>query len=196
MAPPTRGSYALGGLAASWVALECERILRCGQAADALAGREVLLAVGPRQMFVTQRRRNPACRFDHQTWRIAPFEGLTLDASLADALALACRMRGARKSVSLGLPGLRLAKAVHCPGCGAMVDWLHLVGRHDAAKCPRCRRHELVAVGFKLVDRVDRNLPQALARQPLRQIGFRGGDVFAVTSKGATGYLEIPRDEA
>lgn len=216
--PATTGSFALGGLAAAWLALESERLLR-GRWDPSLAGREVLLETRNGRLLVSRRRRNPACRFDHQSWTITPFAGLTLGNSLADALRLAGDLVGSHRpfperlngkdpggarlvgkarlmprsaEVTLRLPGQRLAKALHCPACGAMVERFQVVGRGGPRSCPRCGAGALEAVGFKVVDCVDRHLPAALLRQPLRRVGFRAGDVLAVESGRCTRYLQIP----
>jgi hypothetical protein len=214
----TNGSFALGGLAAAWLALECERLLRARPDPN-LAGREVLLETRTGRLLVSRRHPNPACRFDHRTWAITPFAGLTLDTSLASALNLAgdsvarhlspvgaptghepggARLHGKGRStqdsgaVMLRLPGQRLAKALHCPGCGAMVERFHVVGRGGPQPCPRCGACALAVVGFKVVDCVDQHLPAALLRQSLRRVGFRPGDVLAVESGRRTRYLQIP----
>ena len=194
-APATSGTFALGGLAAAWLALECERILRDGPDAN-VAGREVLLETGAGRLLVSRRRSNPACRFDHRTWTITPLAGLTASATLAEAIEFAGRLPNTTKSPVLRLPGQRLAKALHCPGCGAMVECFHVVGRGGPRECPRCRRRPLAVVGFKIVDRVDHHLPRALLRRSLRRVGLRPGDVLAAECGGHTRYLEIPTEDA
>ena len=216
--PATHGSFALGGLAASWLALECDRLLR-GRPDPSLAGREVLLETRAGRLLVSRRYRNSACRFDHRSWTITPFAGLTLDNSLADALRLAGDLVGSHRpfperlngkdpggarhngkgrmmprsaGVTFRLPGQRLAKALHCPACGAMAERFQVVGRIGPQTCPRCGTGALVVVGFKVVDCVDCHLPAALLRQPLRRVGFRAGDVLAVESGRRTCYLQIP----
>lgn len=216
--PATHGSFALGGLAAAWLALECEQLL-CGRPDPSLAGREVLLETRTGRLLVSRRARNPACRFDHRAWTITPFAGLTLANSLADALRLAGDLVGSHRSfperhsgkdpggarltgkgrmiprsaeLTLRLPGQRLAKALHCPACGAMVERFQVVGRGGPQTCPHCETGGLAVVGFKVVDGVVRHLPAALLRQPLRRVGFRAGDVLAVESGRRTRYLQIP----
>ncbi|MBE7501329.1 MAG: ThiF family adenylyltransferase [Verrucomicrobiales bacterium] len=218
--PATNGSFALGGLAAAWLALECERLLR-GRPDPSLAGREVLLETRTGRLLVSRRARNPACRFDHRAWTITPFAGLTIDNSLADALRLAgdlvgnhrpfperlngkdpggARLTGKGRmiprsaEVTFRLPGQRLAKALHCPACGAMVERFQVVDRGGPRTCPHCETGALAVVGFKVVDCVGHHLPAALLRQPLRRVGFRAGDVLAVESGRRTRYLQIPEN--
>lgn len=216
--PATNGSFALGGLAAAWLALESDRLLR-GRPDPSLAGREVLLETRTGRLLVSRRPHNPACRFDHQSWTITPFAGLTLDTSLASALNLAGDLVGSHRAfperrsgkdpggtrltgkggilprsagVTFRLPGQRLAKALHCPACGAMVERFQVVGRGGPRTCPHCETGRLAVVGFKVVDCVDRHLPAALLRQSLRRVGFRAGDVLAVEADRRTRYLQIP----
>lgn len=192
VAAPSGASLALGGLAAAWLALQCERRLR--SVADASdAGRETLLEVRSGRLLVSQRRRNPACRFDHRTWRLALFRGVTPSTTLAEALDLAGRTLRAPEA-GLRLPGLRLTKALHCAACGTMFERFHILGRSAAVRCPRCRRGSLTAVGFKLVDRLDRHLPRPLLRRSLGELGVRSGDVFAAEAGRQVRHWMVPED--
>jgi hypothetical protein len=190
-APPTRGSFCLGGLAAAWVSLEWVRSAG-RQPAARLAGREVLLATVSRQILVSTRRRNPQCRFDHASWRVVPFAGVSPRHSTQAALAAAAELLGAKGPVGLALPGSRFAKALHCSGCGTMVERFHVVGRGAPVRCDRCADRPLEPVGFKIVDRLDGSLPRGVLRMPLCRLGVCGGDILEAGSGRATRYLEIP----
>ena len=190
---PSGASLALGGLAAAWLALECERRLRAGPKPGD-AGRETLLEVRSGRLLITQRRRNPACRFDHRTWRLTPSRGLRPSTTLEEALRLAGRWLRAPAAAGLRLPGLRLAKALHCAACGAMFERFRILDRSAAARCPRCRRGLPMAVGFKLVDRLDRHLPRPLLRRTLSELGVQAGDVFAVEVGHRVRHWVVPED--
>ncbi len=66
---PTGASSALGGLAASLQAMECQKILN-RTIDQSLAGRQVIIEAGFHHYYVNVLRRNPACGFDHQVWAI------------------------------------------------------------------------------------------------------------------------------
>jgi len=190
---PSGAGLALGGLAAAWLALECERWLR-SELKPGDAGRETLLEVRSGRLLISQRRRNPACRFDHRAWRLTPFRGVRPSTTLVEALRLAGRSLRAPAAVGLRLPGLRLAKALHCAACGAMFERFHILDRSAAARCPRCRRGLLMAVGFKLVDRLDRHLPRPLLRRTLSELGVQAGDVFAAEVGHRVRHWVVPGD--
>ena len=192
---PTHGSFHLGGVAATLLAAECAMILS-GDAADALAGHELLVDVRHHRQFVTELRRNPGCRFDHCQWSPSPARGLTLDASFADALDAALEVLGGRGKVGFRVAGQRLAKALHCPGCGAMERRFHVVGRGGSRDCPRCQTHPLQVAGCSIVDRVDGSLPQELQRVSLRRAGLRTGDILVTEDARRIRYLVIGCDAA
>jgi hypothetical protein len=180
---PTNGSASLGALAASLLALECEKVL----AADwtrALAHRQVVIDTAHHRHFVTAFRRNPRCRFDHEVWRLETLTGLSAQSPLTELMARARKAARAGENTSVRVPGRPFAKALHCPQCGHGVDKFYLLNRLASGRqCERCGG-ELLATGFKLVERLDaRRLPRAVLRRTLRQVGLRPGDVVSVPTR-------------
>lgn len=193
-AGPTQGSFSLGGLAAALLATECAKALSAPAAAP-LWGRELLFEAGHHRVFHTRLECNPACRLGHDLWSPEPLEGIRPASTLGDLLSAAQRFLKGARPPALRLADQRLAKALHCPGCGAMVERLHVVGRVRPLRCRRCRAHNLEAVGFKIVDQLDGNLSGAWRHLPLEQVGLLPGDVFAIEGHRRCQHLEIPCDD-
>ena len=97
-------------LAATLQAIECEKVLG-GDFGS--AGKQVLINAATYQQFVTRFRRNPNCRFSHETWSISP-----LPASPAKLAVAAVLQPAGRGEASLGFAGMSLARQLACPGCG------------------------------------------------------------------------------
>jgi hypothetical protein len=137
--------------------------------------------------MVSTLRRNPQCRFNHATWQLASIRGLWTGLTLRKALALLGAT--ADSTVALALAGKSFALALRCPGCGAKLPGLHIVGRlaAGASTCRRCRKEMLVS-GLDLMPKVDSSLAPEVLSKPLGQIGFRAGDILEVSGTDGPGF--------
>jgi hypothetical protein len=163
---PTMASSALGALAASLMAIEIARLL-CGQSADSLAGKQVILDAGHHVAQVTALRRNPWCRFDHRSWVIEPWRCRPDITTLASALGA---------FGSLHVEGHHFACELTCPGCGRREESLRL--NRPLARCSTCHRR-MVSSGFGALDRIDTELVGKFSNLTLAQIGLRAGDIVS-----------------
>lgn len=195
-ADPTNGSPTLGSLVSSLMVIECEKLM-AGQHEGSLAGRELLVDVTHHKQFVTRLDRNPCCRFDHARRVLEPLQGVTERTRLGDVLDAAGAAFGGGK-VSLGVDGRRFARALHCPGCGTARELFALPERLPFARrsCAACAGREMLAVGFKQLDRVRAaDVPPRVLRRSLRSLGVRAGDVLAAGDGEREKFFEVNRHE-
>jgi molybdopterin/thiamine biosynthesis adenylyltransferase len=188
-APPTNAPRSLGALAAAWQALELQKLL-AGLAAQALAGRELLLDTRKHIQYVTAIRRNPSCRSSHQPLPIQVLDSSPAELTLGDALALGEPSR-AGAGVALGHLADEFARRLVCQGCGRASPVLRLGHRLTAAQraCRRCRG-SLQPSEFHNAAWLDRaSLEPRDLRRTLASLGFLAGDVFALqTAEGNLHY--------
>ena len=100
---PTRAPSSLGAVPAALAATELRKLLG-GESEGLLTGRQVLCDLRHHEYWVTRYERNPACRFDHQSWAVTPFPSAVgrmtwrrflQSACPKDSLdAVACRVAG------------------------------------------------------------------------------------------------------
>jgi molybdopterin/thiamine biosynthesis adenylyltransferase len=185
----------LGALAASMQVIEARKLL-AGQVDRAAIGRQVLVDAAWNRHFVTSYRRNPACRFDHETWRIER-NGMRESLALRFALGLGRRTRGdTGPAVLLQVEGETFVFRLTCPRCGHKRELLHLWQR--LPKRRRLCRHcggEMVAAGSDMIGALRaEDVPARMLALPLRRIGFRAGDVVTATAGGRVAHFEIGRD--
>jgi hypothetical protein len=194
-APPKTGaSSGLGALAASIQALECEKLL-AGDREHLLAGCDVLLDARHHRHYVTQFRRNSACRMpDHAGWCITPYDADASSTTLDDLMSMASTFRGADDGVTMGVAGQQFAMALTCDACGERSPAGHLQRgdqRRGASRCPACRGAR-VATGFDLHDAVGLDaLPQGARNKSLRELGLLTGDVVTLTTPEVEVHLEL-----
>ncbi|MFN8644452.1 MAG: ThiF family adenylyltransferase [Candidatus Binatia bacterium] len=191
---PTGAPASLGALTAALQAIECEKLLS-GRAAEALIGRQVVIDARAHRHFVTARRRNPACRFDHRTPRIERLDRSPDELTMAQVLALAPVVRGVHGELTLSVEGKSFLTEVRCPRCGVAVStYFRLAGRLEPADaiCDRCGRAR-VASAFDAVERLSAHLPKSQLARPLSSFGFRAGDVFTLATADAQAHFEIGR---
>lgn len=189
--PSTNGSARLGALAASLLALECEKIL-AGDLEHALVGRQVVLDCMHHRHFVTSFRRKPHCRFDHGSWSMKPLVGLSAEASVQELVdAVRCTLGSEGIASALHVHGRPLAKALRCPRCGHTRRRLHLHS-HTHPQCPACGVAALRATQGDLITDLTEVLSLKIRRKSIRSIGFRPGDVLATTVGDVVHHLVIP----
>ena len=189
--PPSNAPACLGGLAAALQAIECQKWLK-GEGDHALMGRQILMDAATHQYFVTSYRRNPSCRFDHQTCQISPWRAGPRDLSLGSVLRLGQRPAGQRSAL-LSFGGKSIIKRLDCPGCGFTRAMFRLEGRIRAPdrRCPQCGR-ELLAAGFNMKAHLvaDTLGPRDAARS-LASLGLRAGDVITISDGRRERHYEL-----
>jgi adenylyltransferase/sulfurtransferase len=166
---PTNAPAYLGSLAASLQAAECDKLLRGSRAS---INREILVDLATHQLYETDYRRNPQCRFDHQTWTVEPLDARL---SVAEALELA--------GGALQVEGKSFSTRLRC-GCGELKPVFCLTGRLSDAEriCPNCGE-KMHPTGFDSVARLAKPMSQTL-----RGIGLMPGDLLMA---GGNRCLEV-----
>jgi ssDNA-binding Zn-finger/Zn-ribbon topoisomerase 1 len=168
---PSDSPSALGALAASLLAIECQKLL-AGDDGCAANGSQVTIDARWRQLHVTNFRRRAGCRFDHRRWELAPLACRLGEFTIGQALELGGGLR---------VMGHRFIEALMCPGCGWSEPQRRLRLNRPASRCPVCGRR-LVPLGFPL-DQLDSKLPAESRGRTLAQAGIAGGDVLSVDGK-------------
>jgi molybdopterin/thiamine biosynthesis adenylyltransferase len=135
--PPTGAPSALGALAASVLALECQKVLGRGPssvepvpAESAEVGTRIVISAAHHRLLKSRLVPNPACRFDHHAWAIEEIDLHPAECTLG---ALLTRLRTLLGSDARGGP-LRMAvhgrgflREVVCPACGRFARPLRFV---------------------------------------------------------------------
>ena len=169
---PTMASSALAGLAASLLAAEIGKILS-GDLAGSLASRQLIFDARNHQLHVTKGRRNPECRFDHQTWDAAePWNCRPESTTVGDALNALGSIRVDGHCWSKG--------DLVCPGCGRRLEGLRL--NRPPAHCAECNRR-MVSETFGAVEFLDREIARGSADLTLAQVGLRVGDIITTVDE-------------
>ena len=193
---PTNAPSSLGALAASLLALECEKVL-AGRWEWAAVGRQVLINASGHKHYVTKFGHNPACRFDHTVWRIETVDQPPDKLTVAGVLAFVSQSNGRHPS-ALRIPGQAFVKQLTCFACGYTRDArLRLIGRLRTAerRCGACGGEMRVA-GFDMIERLNpAELPGATLDRPLRSFGIRLGDVVTLSTAEGDRHFEIGTGE-
>jgi molybdopterin/thiamine biosynthesis adenylyltransferase len=182
-APPTNAPSALGALAGSLQAIECQKLLN-GSADDYGAGREILFDAAFGNLYVTSLERDPDCRMrEHR------FDPVIASPTCTVATELGTVVGGPADGTRLRVIGQPFVKRLTCPDCGERRDFVRLKVSLRRYWCWNCHG-EMVATGYDTRDElvVDALPPQMLGRS-LHSIGVRAGDVLAVS--GASGERKI-----
>lgn len=189
---PTNAPSSLGALAASLLAIECEKLLSGGWASAAI-GRQVLIDAADHKHYVTRFAYNSTCRFDHTVWQIEMSDRPADKLTVADILDLGGE-NGVGASLALKLTGDAFVKRLTCAACGQTRDGhLRLLGRLGAAEqqCAACGG-QMLATGFDLLEWLHRsNLDAPTLRRPLRSFGLCAGDVLTIAAASGERHLQI-----
>jgi molybdopterin/thiamine biosynthesis adenylyltransferase len=164
---PTMASSALGGLAASLLAIEIAKILGSDRPEPVVA-RQII--VGAENYFaqVTTSGRNRWCRFDHRTWHVEPWECEPETTTLGEAL----EMLG-----SLQVEGHSFVTELVCPACGRKGEKSLRLNR-PLARCAVCNRR-MASSGFGSLERLNRELAGEFTNMTLAEIGLKTGDIIS-----------------
>ena len=189
--PATNAPSALGALAAALQALGCRKLLE-GDRERLAIGKQVTVSALTHRHYVTRFAVNPACRFDHETWRIETVARGPERLTVRQAFDMGRAAGGA--SLRLRVAHQLFGSALCCPGCGRRRDRsLHLLGRLDAGEqvCDGCGGR-MRAAGADLFEWLpEADLPPAMKNVPLRSLGFRRGDVFTVAGAAGAPHFQI-----
>ena len=208
--PPTDAPSALGALAASMQALECQALLCGGESDGARSGsRQVVVDARHHTHYVTSLRRHPSCRVaEHQPWSI---ESLAADPRTLtiDDLVRAARATRSRKPTahpcrpmdgfSLRVAGQRFVTSLRCSGCGRTREFFGVRRRLQTRRraCRRCSR-PMHATAFDLLDALAvASLPEPVRGWSLARLGLVTGDVVTLSHSGRRDrHLVIEGDSA
>jgi molybdopterin/thiamine biosynthesis adenylyltransferase len=189
----TNAPSSLGALAASLQAIECAKVLS-GKLEEAAIGQQVLVGAANHRHYVTNYRRNPACRFyGHETWSIKRLRERARELTVRQALELGKTATHAGGPRGLRVEGNPFVRRLTCTGCGQTRRLLRLRNRLRATdeSCVRCGQR-MVAAGRDLSERLERGcLPENVLARSLHSLGFRPGDVFSVGNRVAELHFEI-----
>jgi adenylyltransferase/sulfurtransferase len=193
----TNAPSSLGALAASLQAMECAKVLS-GNLEQAAIGQQVLISAANHKHYVTNYRRNPACRFyDHETWSIKRLRERPGELTVRQAIELGKSVERAGGPRGLRVEGNPFVRRLTCAGCGRTRGLLRLQGRLRAGdeRCVRCNQR-MVASGRDLSERLEMaTLPEKVLARSLHSLGFRAGDVFSVGNRAAEQHFEIDVEE-
>lgn len=178
----TRAPAFLGALAAALQVAECEHLL-AGEVPD--AGTDVVLDARGKQHFLTGRRRNPGCRFDHEVLGpVEPFDRAPHDVTLGGFF-------DAAGGEALRVEPFTFFTEAVC--CNARVSTFCVKRSTLMPQCPECGQ-PMSAVGFSALEwlELDR-LTQAQLNQTLGSIGLIPLDIVRIRhSSGTERVLELP----
>jgi hypothetical protein len=192
--PATNASPALGALAAALQAFECEKLL--GRRREhSLDGRDVLIDATHHRHYVTQFRRNPACRMpDHGGWRINPSNVDPCSTTLADLVAVTASLPGSDGGVRMSVAGQQFAMARTCQQCGARLAAGYLERgdrRRNSAPCRECGG-SLTVAGFDVEESILLSqLPKEAANRSISELGLLVGDVMTFSTSASERRVEL-----
>ena len=156
------------------------------------AGMQITIAAAAHKLYVTTLRRNPRCRFDHQTYMIEPlaidFPSTSLDALMSEVRSNSTT----RIPLQFQVEGKSFLRELRC-ACGEQKSVFHVEGRLSARDraCPRCHC-EMDGVGFSMMPQVsESDLPTDDRRQALAAIGFLAGDLITIKTPTGVNAFEL-----
>ena len=185
---PTNAPSSLGALAASLEAIEAQKLL-AGRSSFAAVGREILLDALSHRYFLTEIRRQPECRFDHEVWTVRKFDTRPQDITIGDTLKLGRMCNG---PTSLWVEGTAFVTKLSCLGCGETRELLRLRNRlGPREKTCACGR-PMAVPGFDMLERLsDGSLPRKMLRRSLSSVGLQSGDIFTLASPSGEFHYEL-----
>jgi molybdopterin/thiamine biosynthesis adenylyltransferase len=189
----TAAPSALGALAASLQAVECQKLLS-GDSEGLLTGRDVLLDVRHHRHYVTSFRRNPACRMpDHEAWRITSLDVGPSQLTLKELITLGRTRPAANAGFRISVAGQHIAGALTCPACHDRREaWIvERAVRHAPPRCPRCDC-AMAVNGFDLYDSMSADdIPPSELDRPLAEHGLLARDVLTLATSTEHDHFEL-----
>jgi len=185
----------LGMAAAGLLGAELKKLLD-GDMEHALCQGEVQLDLRHHTHSVTRwPRRNPACEFDHEIWRIEPLALLPAKLTLAGIRSLVADDLRGSADWALRVESHPFVRMQYCPGCGNHArHGLCLAGRIPPRRrvCTHCGA-TMVVRGFDMIETLEGpSIRAAAGRRSLASMGFQGGDVFTVVTPTGPRHFEFP----
>jgi hypothetical protein len=169
---PSGASAGLGSLAGSLQALAAVRCLE-GELLE--GGVQTVFSASAATITATRIRRNPACRFSHESWSIAPLEAGPDDLSLGDVFGLRAG------AVEVSVAGQRFVHALTCTGCGSSRRVLEASRRVRSDAWPCSCGSPMAPTGAHTADSLVRaDLEPSTLAMKLAGLGLLPGDVMAV----------------
>jgi hypothetical protein len=189
---PTQGSFELGALVASWLALECSRWL-AGQGGEGLFDRQLLADVRHYRQFITRIQFNPTCRFDHRNWDVEGVKDITPQSSLGDLLTVTRSMAGFSSPGILSLENHSFTTRLHCRHCTRDKSCFHLSERLTPGQraCPSCGTSTMSSSGSDLMDHIGEGTSADLLEYSLEQVGVQRGDIITRQEGEKSRHFEI-----
>jgi len=167
----------LGMAAAGLLGAELKKLLD-GDMEHALCQGEVQLDLRHHTHSVTRwPRRNPACEFDHEIWRIEPLALLPAKLTLAGIRSLVADDLRGSADWALRVESHPFVRMQYCPGCGNHArHGLCLAGRIPPRRrvCTLCGA-TMVVRGFDMIETLEGpSIRAAAGRRSLASMGFPG----------------------
>jgi molybdopterin/thiamine biosynthesis adenylyltransferase len=191
--PATNAPASLGAVAAGLMAIELEKLLS-EDFENLLAGRSVMHDLRHHTQDVTIYRRNPRCRFDHQTWQIEPLTDNYKNPTIKQVVSLACNNGESMDAWVLGLEGHAFTRMQYCPSCGNHgLSPLRLARRIPAKKrlCRQCGA-TMVIRGIDMFESLKGPmLKKSDLHRTLSSLGFLRGDVLSLECPDGKKYFEL-----
>jgi len=193
---PTNAWAILGQLAASYQVIECQKLITGGPG-RVLDGMELMVDGAHHRHTVTEIRRSPSCRFDHEVWKIERLDRGPRDLTLAQAFALPDQANHAKTgfakqkhrsdgNVALRVPGHVFAENLMCVQCGHSEPAHRWVIRPPLSDQPHknCSvepKAHLMPRSFEATEQLMAGrMPSPLLSRSLHRLGLEAHDVFAV----------------
>jgi molybdopterin/thiamine biosynthesis adenylyltransferase len=191
--PATNAPASLGAVAAGLMAIELEKLLS-GDVEHLLAGRSVMHDLRHHTQDVTIFRRNPRCRFDHQTWQIESLTGISENPTIKQVISLACNNGESTDAWALGLEGHAFTRMQYCGSCGFHgLSPLRLARRIPAKQrlCVKCGA-TMVIRGIDMFESLNgQMLKKSDLRRTLSSVGFLRGDVLSLECPDGKKHFEL-----
>jgi molybdopterin/thiamine biosynthesis adenylyltransferase len=189
-APATNAPSGLGGVAASLVALECQRVL-AGRLDTGRWGRELVLEADHGNLYVTRLEANRECPFHgHRGGPLVVGDTCPGTTTLGGAIDSAAAAQYSR----LRVIGQSFVTRLTCPGCGDQRELLRLkvsLRRAGQTACRKCGV-DMIPTGYGTRDELEiGSLPPRILRRSLNSVGLRDGDLLEIGGNGHAGEAHV-----
>jgi len=193
---PTHAPSALGALAASMQALECQALLWGESDGSQPASRQVVIDARHHTHYMTSLPRHASCRVaEHRPWSIVGLPADPRELTLDDLVRAARTTRSRRQTgrrrpaldhFSLRVAGQRFVTSLRCSGCGRVSKFFGVRRRLQTRRraCRRCGK-PMYATAFDLLDTLAvGSLPESVRDFSLARLGLVMGDVVTLSRPG------------
>jgi molybdopterin/thiamine biosynthesis adenylyltransferase len=181
----------LGSLAGALLATECDKLLS-GRTDTMATGKQVTYAAESHQLHTMSFRRNPQCRFDHESLHITPLRCDLANQSLGDFLKELGQATSTGDICQLRVDGHPFERQWRCD-CGNVREVLKLSRRTTATErsCRRCGK-TMEPIGFSMSTSLcSSQLTINELNQSVATTGLSEGDVVLVRNGAAQRGFEL-----